>query len=85
VWRPEFVRREIEAIRNELHSNAIILLGSDLDRLTLSAEIAADHGLPCGSSRGTSTPATSNRKPRSRPSPGDSSSASRLCPRPPSN
>ena len=45
VWRPEFVRHEIETIRRDLHCNAILLLGSDLDRLTESAAVAADNGL----------------------------------------
>ena len=45
LWRPEFVDHEIAAIRNDLHSNAVLLLGSDLDRLLHSAGIAADNGL----------------------------------------
>jgi hypothetical protein len=45
VWRLEFVRREIEAIRNDLHCNSILLLGSDVERLSRSAAIAADNGL----------------------------------------
>ncbi|WFB06155.1 abortive infection protein [Streptomyces sp. LX-29] len=45
VWRTEYVRREIRAIRERLHCNAILLLGSDLDRLLESARIAAAHGL----------------------------------------
>jgi hypothetical protein len=45
VWRSEFVRREIETIRHDLHCNSILLLGSDLDRLTQSAAVAADNGL----------------------------------------
>ena len=45
IWRPEFVRREIEAIRQDLHCNAIFLLGSDIERLGQSATIAADNGL----------------------------------------
>jgi hypothetical protein len=45
VWRSEFVRREIETIRRDLHCNSILLLGSDLDRLTESAAVAADNGL----------------------------------------
>ncbi|MER7001112.1 abortive infection protein [Streptomyces sp. NPDC000410] len=44
-WRTEFVRREIAAIREQLHCNAILLLGHDLDRLTEAASIAAAHGL----------------------------------------
>ncbi|MER5970513.1 abortive infection protein [Streptomyces sp. NPDC002055] len=45
VWRTEYVRREIAAIREQLHCNAILLLGHDLDRLTEAASIAAGHGL----------------------------------------
>ncbi|KUJ66823.1 hypothetical protein ACZ90_32850 [Streptomyces albus subsp. albus] len=45
VWRTEYVRREIAAIRERLHCNAILLLGSDLVRLTEAASIAAAHGL----------------------------------------
>lgn len=45
VWRSEFVRHEIETIRRDLHCNSILLLGSDLDRLTESAAFAADNGL----------------------------------------
>ncbi|MFD9791615.1 abortive infection protein [Streptomyces sp. NPDC059070] len=45
VWRTEFVRREIAAIRQQLHCNAVLLLGQDLDRLTEAASIAATHGL----------------------------------------
>lgn len=45
VWRPEYVRREIETIAGELNCNAVILLGDNLDRLTESAAIAAEQGL----------------------------------------
>ncbi|MFG1999277.1 hypothetical protein ACGFNU_09040 [Spirillospora sp. NPDC048911] len=45
VWRTEYVRREITAIRRQLHCNAILLLGSDLRRLTEAATIAAEQGL----------------------------------------
>ncbi|MFI9202563.1 abortive infection protein [Streptomyces sp. NPDC053048] len=45
VWRLEYVRREIAAIKEQLCCNAILLLGSDLGRLTEAASIAADHGL----------------------------------------
>ncbi|MEU4730447.1 abortive infection protein [Streptomyces sp. NPDC023588] len=45
VWRMEYVRREIAAIREQLHCNAVLLLGHDLDRLTEAASIAAAHGL----------------------------------------
>ena len=45
VWRTAYVRREIAAIREQLHGNAVLLLGHDLDRLTEAASIAASHGL----------------------------------------
>lgn len=45
VWRPEYVRREITAVRQQLHGNAILLLGHDLDRLAEAAAIAASQGL----------------------------------------
>ncbi|MFD7628547.1 hypothetical protein ACFV7Q_21330 [Streptomyces sp. NPDC059851] len=45
VWRTEYVRREIAAIREQLHCNAVLLLGHDLDRLTGAASIAAEYGL----------------------------------------
>ncbi|WP_205718641.1 hypothetical protein [Actinomadura sp. WMMA1423] len=45
VWRPAYVRREIRAIRRDLHCNAVILLGSDLRRLMLAARCAAREGM----------------------------------------
>jgi hypothetical protein len=45
VWEPAFVRREVAAIRHDLHANAVLLLGSDLDRLVESATAAAEEGL----------------------------------------
>ncbi|MGW0538158.1 abortive infection protein [Streptomyces sp. NPDC003032] len=45
VWRTEYIRREIAAIKGQLHCNAVLLLGHDLDRLTEAASIAAAHGL----------------------------------------
>lgn len=45
LWEPDFVRREIEAVARDLHCNSLLLLGSDLDRLTEGAAIAADNGL----------------------------------------
>ncbi|MBM7171453.1 abortive infection protein [Streptomyces sp. G44] len=45
VWRTEYVRREIAAIKEQLHCDAVLLLGHDLDRLTEAASIAAAHGL----------------------------------------
>ncbi|MCP2340266.1 hypothetical protein [Actinomadura rupiterrae] len=45
VWKPAFVRREIRAIRRDLHCNAVILLGSDLARLELAARYASEQGM----------------------------------------
>ncbi|MDL4818911.1 hypothetical protein [Actinomadura opuntiae] len=45
VWNPAYVRREIRAIRRDLHCNALIILGSDLRRLVLAARCAADEGM----------------------------------------
>ncbi|MFC6016420.1 abortive infection protein [Plantactinospora solaniradicis] len=45
VWRPELVRLEIQAIRNELHCDSIGIFGTDLDRLVQAATIAREHGL----------------------------------------
>ncbi|WP_052713538.1 hypothetical protein [Streptomyces katrae] len=45
LWRTEYVRREIAAIKRQLHCNAVLLLGHDLDRLTEAASLAAAEGL----------------------------------------
>ncbi|SFN06343.1 abortive infection protein [Actinomadura madurae] len=45
VWKPAYVRREMRAIRRDLHCNAVIILGSDLRRLMLAARCAADEGM----------------------------------------
>ena len=45
TWRPEFVRTDMRAIREVLNGNAVILLGSDLTRLTHAAACAAEAGL----------------------------------------
>ncbi|TDD77641.1 abortive infection protein [Actinomadura rubrisoli] len=45
VWKAAYVRREMRAIRRDLHCNAVILLGSDLGRLMLAAKCAADEGM----------------------------------------
>ncbi|WP_425247017.1 abortive infection protein [Streptomyces sp. NEAU-NA10] len=45
VWRTEYVRQEIAAVKEQLHCNAILLLGHELDRLAEAASIAATHGL----------------------------------------
>jgi len=45
VWQTEYVRREIDAITDDLHCNAILVLGSDHDRLMEAATIAAERQL----------------------------------------
>ncbi len=42
---PAIVRREIEIIRQDLHCNAIRIVGRDLDRLVAAAGFALDQGL----------------------------------------
>lgn len=42
VWRPEYVRREIDAIADDLHCNAVLVHGSDRDRMMEAARFAAD-------------------------------------------
>ncbi|WP_321471828.1 hypothetical protein [uncultured Paludibaculum sp.] len=42
---PGIVRREIEIIRNDLHCNAIRIIGRDLDRLVIASEFALERGL----------------------------------------
>lgn len=44
-WHESDVRREIAAIRDELHCNAIQVVGTDLSRLDLASRIASEHGL----------------------------------------
>src|SRR5262245_51180674 len=34
VWRPDYVRREVATIADELHCNSVILLGHERGRLT---------------------------------------------------
>ncbi|MBO2454920.1 hypothetical protein J4573_48090 [Actinomadura barringtoniae] len=45
VWLTPYVRHDIKAIRHQLHCTGILLLGSDLHRLTEAAEIATAEGL----------------------------------------
>lgn len=42
---PETTRRELEIIRDDLHANAVRVVGSDVGRLTKAAEIALELGL----------------------------------------
>jgi hypothetical protein len=39
------VRRELEIIRDDLHANAVRIVGSDVERLTTASEVALDLGL----------------------------------------
>ncbi|WP_433326846.1 hypothetical protein [Spirillospora sp. CA-294931] len=45
TWKLSYVRRDIKAIRRDLHCNAILLLGSDVRRLMEAARLAAGEGL----------------------------------------
>ena len=42
IWRPDFVRRELTAIRDELRGNSVLLYGFEIDRLAEAAQIAAE-------------------------------------------
>jgi hypothetical protein len=44
-WNADFVPGEMATIANDLHANAVILLGHDVDRLMVAARAAAEHGL----------------------------------------
>ncbi|WP_227982181.1 hypothetical protein [Nocardia spumae] len=44
-FAPEIVRRELTIIRNDLHCNAVQIVGGDADRLELAARCAAELGL----------------------------------------
>jgi hypothetical protein len=45
--RPDMavVQRELEIIRDDLHANAVRIVGSDVDRLTAVAEMALELGI----------------------------------------
>ena len=45
LWRPDFVQNELVAIAGDLNANAVIVLGSDLERLIDTAAMAADENL----------------------------------------
>ncbi len=45
IFDPDVVRREIEIIRQDLHCNAIRIVGRDLSRLMTAAEFALEQGL----------------------------------------
>ncbi|GII94403.1 hypothetical protein [Sinosporangium siamense] len=45
LWRPELMRREIRAIRDDLHANSVSVFGTDLDRLMQTAAAALENGL----------------------------------------
>ena len=44
-WRPDFVRKELATIAGDLNANAVIVLGSDLERLIDTAAMAAEQDL----------------------------------------
>jgi hypothetical protein len=44
-FEPDMVRRELTIIRDDLHCNAVRVIGGDTDRLELAATYAADLGL----------------------------------------
>jgi hypothetical protein len=45
LWRPDFIGIELASIANDLHANAVLVLGSDLERLIDTAAMAAERGL----------------------------------------
>jgi hypothetical protein len=45
LWRSAHVRREVASIADDLHCNAVFLLGHELGRLSEAADLAADKGL----------------------------------------
>ena len=45
AWDPEVVRRELRIIRDDLHCNAVRVMGGDPERLDLAAGCAAELGL----------------------------------------
>jgi hypothetical protein len=45
MWRPESMRQEIRAIRDELHADSVGVYGTDLDRLVQTATAALEDGL----------------------------------------
>jgi hypothetical protein len=45
LWQPNFVRNELASIAGDLHANAVLILGSDLERLADSAAMAAEEDL----------------------------------------
>ena len=45
LWRPDFVQHELATIADDLHANAVLVLGSDVERLIDTAAMAADEGL----------------------------------------
>ena len=45
LWRPDFVQHELATIAGDLHANAVLVLGSDVERLIDTAAMAADEGL----------------------------------------
>ncbi|NRQ37105.1 abortive phage infection protein [Nonomuraea sp. NN258] len=44
-WRPDLMRQEIRAVRDQLHANSVGIYGTDLDRLVQTATVALENGL----------------------------------------
>jgi len=57
------VRRELEIIRDDLHANAVRIVGSDVKRLTDVAEVALARGFESGSPRLSSSTPRRRRRP----------------------
>ncbi|MFG1948305.1 hypothetical protein [Nonomuraea sp. NPDC048826] len=45
VWRPDDVRRDLRAIREDLGANAVLIMATDLDRLAEAGAMARELGL----------------------------------------
>ncbi|MGW4801759.1 hypothetical protein ACWEPC_56025 [Nonomuraea sp. NPDC004297] len=45
AWRPDLMRQEIRAIRDDLHADSVAVHGNDLDRLVQTATAALEDGL----------------------------------------
>jgi len=45
IFDPKIIEREMQIIKNDLHCNAVRITGGDLDRLEITAQLAAAAGL----------------------------------------
>lgn len=45
VWRPDDVRRDLRAIREELHANAVLIMATETERLIEAGAMAREIGL----------------------------------------